>query len=163
MQKLSFVRQFEKYSPKVNVGVGADTLTLFLDFPVVLQDIQGAKKRLRYDEVLVKGESYIAKIQTEDLMGNVFSITDTWTTKDGLIQIDREVTYSEVKKETAVRLTTEFDLVDSKAKSFDDYGFIIPGALYNKNDTDHDGIDDYLATFNQDYKDDRNLSLSVTA
>ena len=107
MQKLSFVRQFEKYSPKVNVGAGADTLTLFLDFPVVLQDIQGAKKRLRYDEVLVKGESYIAKIQTEDLMGNVFSITDTWTTKDGLIQIDREVTYSEVKKETAVRLTTE--------------------------------------------------------
>jgi hypothetical protein len=111
MQKLSFVRQFEKYSPKVNVGAGADTLTLFLDFPVVLQDIQGAKKRLRYDEVLVKGESYIAKIQTEDLMGNVFSITDTWTTKDGLIQIDREVTYSEVKKETAVRLTTEFDLM----------------------------------------------------
>ena len=46
MQKLSFVRQFEKYSPKVNVGAGADTLTLFfLDFPVVLQDIQGAKKR----------------------------------------------------------------------------------------------------------------------
>lgn len=163
MQKLSFVRQFEKYSPKVNVGAGADTLTLFLDFPVVLQDIQGAKKRLRYDEVLVEGESYIAKIQTEDLMGNVFSITDTWTTKDGLIQIDREVTYSEVKKETAVRLTTEFDLVDPKAKSFDDYGFIIPGALYNKNDTDHDGIDDYLATFNQDYKDDRNPSLSVTA
>ena len=57
MQKLSFVRQFEKYSPKVNVGAGADTLTLFLDFPVVLQDIQGAKKRLRYDEVLVEGES----------------------------------------------------------------------------------------------------------
>ena len=54
MQKLSFVRQFEKYSPKVNVGAGADTLTLFLDFPVVLQDIQGAKKRLRYDEVLVE-------------------------------------------------------------------------------------------------------------
>ena len=41
MQKLSFVRQFEKYSPKVNAGAGADTLTLFLDFPVVLQDIQG--------------------------------------------------------------------------------------------------------------------------
>ena len=114
------------------------------------------------DEVLVKGESYIAKIQTEDLMGNVFSITDTWTTKDGLIQIDREVTYSEVKKETAVRLTTEFDLVDSKAKSFDDYGFIIPGALYNKNDTDQNGQDDYLGTFEQDYKDDRNPNLSVT-
>lgn len=74
MQKLSFVRQFEKYSPKVNVGAGADTLTLFLDFPVVLQDIQGAKKRLRYDEVLVEEESYIAKIQTEDLMGNVFRL-----------------------------------------------------------------------------------------
>lgn len=27
-------------------------------------------------------------------------------------------------------MTTEFDLVDPKAKSFDDYGFIIPGALY---------------------------------
>ena len=27
-----------------------------------------------------------------------FRITDTWTTKDGLIQIDREVTYSRGKK-----------------------------------------------------------------
>lgn len=72
MQKLSFVRQFEKYSPKVNVGAGADTLTLFLDFPVVLQDIQGAKKRLRYDEVLVKGESIHCKDSDRGSDGKCF-------------------------------------------------------------------------------------------
>lgn len=39
---------------------------------------------------------------------------------------------------------------------------MIPGAYYNDNDTDQDGIEDYLGTHCIDLKDDRNAMLSVT-
>lgn len=55
----------------------------------------------------------------------------------------------EVKEQTGIRLTSEFRCRDLKAASFDDYEFIIPGALYNHNDTDGDGVDDYLGTFSR--------------
>ena len=49
------------------------------------------------------------------------------------------------------------------ARSLDDWELCIPGALYKKNDTDHDGREDYLGTYVQDYRDDRLPSLAVLA
>jgi hypothetical protein len=51
----------------------------------------------------------------------------------------------------------------SGAAGLDDWEFFIPGALYKKNDTDHDGVEDYLGTYTQDYRDDRLPSLAVLA
>ncbi len=163
--ELEFVKQYEKYSVRIKGfdGRGTDKLDIFLDFPVVMQDIEGAEKRLRYDGCERTKKGYRAWIETEDLYGNTYRITDQWDKEEGFYELKREVCCTECVKETGIRLTSEFRCRDAGAESFDDYGFIIPGALYNKNDTDEDGIDDYLGTYSQDYKDDRNPSLSVTA
>ena len=49
--ELKFVKQYEKYSVLIK-GLHnneTDKTEIFLDFPVVMQDIAGAEKRLRYD------------------------------------------------------------------------------------------------------------------
>lgn len=163
--KLEFVRQYEKYSVIIRGFHRKEeqSLEIFLDYPVILQNISGAKKKLRYDSYENIEEGCIAKIETVDLYGNIYDITDIWSQEEGCHKLERKVVCKQCKEKTGVRLTTEFKCCDFKAISFQDYGFIIPGALYNKNDTDEDGMDDYLGTYDQDYKDDRNPSLSVTA
>jgi hypothetical protein len=42
-----------------------------------------------------------------------------------------------------------------------DWQFFIPGALYNRNDIDADGREDYLGTCTQDVRDDKNGLLAV--
>lgn len=85
-----------------------------------------------------------------------------WEQNTNNIKLSRKVTCISAEKETAIRISTEFHCKSKHAKNFDDYQFVIPGAFYNKNDTDQNGQDDYLGTFEQDYKDDRNPNLSVT-
>lgn len=163
--ELNFVKQYEKYSVLMK-GIREKKITdwkIFLDFPVVVQDISGAEKKLRYDGVKKEQDKYRAWIKYEDQYGNIYRITDMWEQEGSCYKLDRSVSCVRCMEKTGIRLTSELRCRDFKAESFDDYGFIIPGALYNKNDTDEDGIDDYLGTFNQDYKDDRNPSLSVTA
>lgn len=162
--ELDFIRQYEKYSVMIKTFHGEEAvLEMFLDFPVVLQDITGAKKKLRYDYYEKAKDGFLAKVEVTDRYGNTYNITDMWNKEESSYKLQRSFKCKHCQKETGIRLTSEFQCRDLKAESFEDYGFIIPGALYNKNDTDEDGMDDYLGTFNQDYKDDRNPSLSVTA
>lgn len=165
MKELQFVEQYEKFSLKIQKKEdnSEKELQIYLDFPVVLQNITGQKRKLRYDSVTQSNDAYVAKIVTNDFLGNEYTITDTWKNQDGAYQLDRVLECTKYVSKTGIHVTSEFEIWDNASKTFSDYQFIIPGALYNKNDTDEDGIDDYLATFNQDYKDDRNPALSVTA
>ena len=45
----------------------------------------------------------------------------------------------------------------------DAWQYFIPGALYNRNDLDGDGREDYLGTYAQDVRDDKNGLLSILA
>lgn len=164
-REFKFVGQQEKYSVLIRDEREKEGLNMeiFLDFPVVLQNLEGAKRKFRYDCYHDSGNGYQAVIQAEDLHGNCYEISDVWKQEADFIRLDRNVNCIKCVKETGIRLTTEFRCRDDKANTLDDYQFIIPGALYNKNDTDDDGVDDYLGTFSQDYKDDRNPSLSVMA
>ena len=45
----------------------------------------------------------------------------------------------------------------------DAWQYFIPGALYNRNDLDGDGREDYLGTYAQDVRDDKNGLLAVLA
>ena len=163
--KFILITQNEKFS--VLIESYKDELQkeseVFLDYPVVLQDITGTKQKLRYDKYEQNKDSYTCTIETSDRYKNSYLIIDTWSQENNCIHLKRQVQCREFNQTTGIRLSSEFRCRDLKAESFNDYQFVIPGSLYNKNDTDEDGIDDYLATFNQDYKDDRNPSLSVTA
>lgn len=142
---------------------GQAGLSVYLDYPIMLQDISGVIKRVRYDRWEAKMQGYCGTARVIDRYDNEYEINDYWYEEDGLWRLERAVECRHCVKETGIRLTTELRCRDKDAQSFDDYQFIIPGSFYNKNDTDEDGRDDYLGTFSQDYKDDRNPTLSVTA
>ena len=103
-------------------------------------------------------DGFYGEAQAEDRYGNQYKIRDIWKIENQLIRLDRTAACTRFTEETGIHLTTEFRVRGSRESSFDDYQFVIPGAFYNKNDTDGDGEEDYLGTYSQDYKDDRNPS-----
>lgn len=165
--ELEFIRQYEAYSPAITVRKSREEagqeMGVFLDFPVVLKDIKGAEKKIRYEACGTCGDGFYGEAETEDLYGNRYMIRDEWKIEDTLVRLDRTAGCTRFAKKTGIHLTTEFRVRGSREATFDDYQFVVPGAFYNKNDTDGDGVEDYLGTYSQDYKDDRNPSLSVTA
>ena len=134
-----------------------------LDFPVKVQILGGKNIRVRYDRVKEEHGIYVAEASVKVDEEYELYLTDTWSLNEKeQIRLDRRAECVKSAKEKGIRVTSEFRIEDAKAESFDDYRIIFPGAFYNKNDTDGDGMDDYLGTFEQDYKDDRHPRLSET-
>ena len=159
MLQIKCKEEYEKYSVILEDG----DIMVSLDVPVLLQILNGPSMRLRYETWEEMPGVYTGTISVEDPQGNQYQITDTWCVNGTCWRLDRKVECMRFRSRTAIHLTSDFRFRDRVAGSLDDYQFVIPGALYNKNDTDGDGMDDYLGTFCQDYKDDRNPSMSVTA
>lgn len=134
-----------------------------LDFPARVQILGGKNIRTRYDHVKEEQGRYLAEAAIRVNAEYELRLADTWySAGDGQIRLDRRVECVKSAEKKGIRVTSGFRMEDAAAKSFDDYQILFPGAFYNKNDTDEDGMDDYLGTFEQDYKDDRNPGLSET-
>lgn len=155
--KLSFPAKNAKYS----VNILSDGLNIYSQFPVEVQVLNGRKILAMYETVETSASGSIATATVNDGNGLTLKIQDTWNDVKCGVGFKRKVVCLS-SGESAIRWTTNFRCITDSAKSFDDYQIIVPGSVYNKNDTDNDGKDDYLGTFDQDYKDDRNPSLSVT-
>lgn len=164
---LEVVQRYEKFALMLRSVPGNDKgkagLSIYVDYPIMLQDISGVIKYVRYDRWEAKKNGYYGIARIVDRYENEYEIIDFWFEEEGLWKLERSFECIHCVKETGIRITTELRCRDKDAQSFDDYQFMIPGSFYNKNDTDEDGRDDYLGTFSQDYKDDRNPMLSVTA
>ena len=149
---------FTKENAKYLVEVSGENWKAKVSYPVLIQKLHGRLLKARYDSV----NDSIACAQFEDECGNQYMVEDHWHLDGGCVRLDRKLRVEKADKPVALRWTIEMRCKDKNATSFDDYQFIVPGSFYNKNDTDFDGLDDYLGTFSQDYKDDRNPHLSVT-
>ena len=147
---------------KNEVLIERDGIKIEVPWPVQIQILKERNKKAKYDVIRNEKNIYIAEADVEVNKENRFHITDMWEQNTNNIKLSRKVACISAEKETAIRISTEFHCKSKHAKNFDDYQFVIPGAFYNKNDTDQNGQDDYLGTFEQDYKDDRNPNLSVT-
>jgi len=152
----------EKHTVEICPEAESDKVRIVADWPVTIQLLGGRSKKARYDSVTATNGEVTATAEVSVNGQNKFTITDIWKECDGYAQVDRKVTCLAASEHAGIRMTTEFRLSTRHSNSFEDYQFVIPGSLYNKNDTDKDGQDDYLGSFVQDYKDDRNPSLSVT-
>jgi hypothetical protein len=103
-----------------------------------------------------------AHLETAD--GTTLEVLDTWCQNGGAgVQIDREVRVTTVGLARGLRIEFRATTVFPDVRHFEDLEFFIPGALYKRNDTNHDGVEDYLGTYVQDYRDDRLASLAVLA
>lgn len=136
-------------------------LDIYSEFPVTIQILQGRSIKSRYDTVTVYGNSAQCRAHIKNKEQLELEVVDNWTDESNYVRLDRKVTCIRSNKKS-IRVHTQFRCNDNLAKSFEDYQFVVPGAFYNKNDTDGDGQDDYLGTYDQDYRDDRNPSLSET-
>lgn len=154
---------FPVYNGKHSIQIAAESLQAYTQYPVELQILNGRKVYARYDDIKRGGDGVTAHCVISDGNGCSFEVLDAWKNVDQGIQLTRKVTCLTAVEAAAVRWTLAFQCAADGAESFKDYQFVVPGSFYNKNDTDNDGRDDYLGTFNQDYKDDRNPSLSVIA
>ena len=152
--------EFPVKNEKLTVSALYNGIRIYAENPVKIRCLDGLEKRCKYDVIEEDGNKIRAICNVGSEKGS-FTVTDTYQKVSKGIFIERKIVCTEAKESIPVRFTTEWYVKDKSAKSFEDYSFIIPGALYNKNDTDEDGIDDYLGTFCQDYKDDRNPSLSI--
>src|SRR4051794_3774505 len=92
--------------------------------------------------------------------GTQLDVVDEWsTTAAGAVAVARRATVARAGAGEGVRL--ELRATADGAASFDEWQLFVPGALYNRNDTDFDGREDYLGTYVQEYRDDRLPSLAV--
>ena len=117
-----------------------------------------------YSSVREQAGTWIATADVSGPEGTWLEISDTWRPLDkGTIQVDREVRITKAGTSKGLRAEFGAETTAVGAGGVEDWEFFIPGALYNKNDTDHDGVEDYLGTYTQDYRDDRLASLAVLA
>jgi hypothetical protein len=161
---IEFPAKNEKYGLMITAqdASGRQALSVALSYPVTISHLHGITEKVRYSAIKETESATIGLAEVSLLNGNQYEIADSWSIEQNQVHLDRTFRCVKSVSPTAVRLTSEFQFSDGEAKSFDDYQIIVPGAVYNKNDTNGDGADDYLGTFSQDYRDDRNPSLSVT-
>lgn len=157
---LEFPKENEKRKLRIMNQIENVKLELYAEFPVMIQILGSRMLKARYDSVKKEGGAVKCEASIKYADQLEVKVTDLWTEEAEDIRLDRKLVC--IKGTEAIQLHTEFECRDNRAKSFDDYQFVFPGAFYNKNDTDGDGKDDYLGTFNQDYKDDRNPLLAET-
>ncbi len=158
--KLEFPREHEKQKLRLVNHIEKTELEMLAEFPVTIQILGGRMVKARYKSVEKEGDAFRCEAYVRSADQLEARVVDLWTPEKEGVRLDRSLFYK--GGNGAIRLHTEFECRDHRAGSFDDYQFIFPGAFYNKNDTDGDGMDDYLGTFSQDYKDDRNPLLAET-
>lgn len=156
--KLMFPVHNEQHSVAVHLPGKA---FLQADYPLLVTHLNGRSHKLRYHSISQLGGKTIAVAKLTTVKYS-YTVTDTWCAEDNLISIERTFYCEKAVPGTSLRLTTGFESHMDGALSFADYQLVVPAAFYNKNDTDLDGVEDYRDTYNQDYKDDRNPSLSIT-
>ena len=136
---------------KNEVLIERDGIKIEVPWPVQIQILKERNKKAKYDVIRSEKNIHIAEADVEVNKENRVHIIDMWEQNTNNIKLSRKVACISAEKETAIRISTEFHCKSKHAKNFDDYQFVIPGAFYNKNDTDQNGQDDYLGTFEQDY------------
>ena len=139
------------------------TDVLVTSTPVCLATTEGGAVARGYDAV--EADGLVTRCRTDAALddGTRVLLEDVWTPSDqgdGFL-VDRSITVVEDGSASGVR--AELVLESALAASQADWQFYVTGALYNRNDTDLDGREDYLGGTVQEYRDDRNGHLAVLA
>lgn len=130
--------------------------------PVRVATSDGTAVALSYDVVEADGDTTRCRADAALDDGTNVRVEDTWTPSeegDGFL-VSRSITV--VERGAAAGIRAELVLESPLAASPSDWQFYVTGALYNRNDTDLDGREDYLGSV-QEYRDDRNGHLAVLA
>lgn len=144
---------------------GAPETLVRLDRPVRLETFdgrgdrwEGAASTHAYATVTREGPQVVGTVTAPTAAGPV-EVVDRWTVDDRGVQVERRVRQLEPVAGGAVRAVLELPVV---ADGFgEDAQVFAPPALYDLNDIDGDGVEDYLDTRELVFRDDRLSGLAV--
>ena len=129
--------------------------------PVILEIWNGRQK----DSVIRREYPYTRITQTEDGLKACTEIDDEWAgktevtdiyrTEEGSVVLSRQVRILRESGYPGMRLRTEISLLPEKKNAFEDLRYFAPPAIYDKNDLDEDGYEDYFHTKKTIFRDDR--------
>lgn len=155
--ELSFVRTEAGLVPTIGGGRAA----ISCPTPVVADFLGQGLVEVAYRDARASGSSYLASASVTGARGTVVDVTDVWRPSGDRIRVDRKVSVKEAGACPGVRVELRAGVAIGGDSG--ELQFFIPGSLYNRNDTDGDGVEDYLGTFEQDFRDDRLGSMTVLA
>lgn len=116
-----------------------------------------------YSSVIEQNDGYVCEVEFS-AEGVRLQITDRWSrTEADTWQVDRTAVLLEGKEGHGFRLRLDVVTAHQESTDFTDLRYFAPPALYDKNDLDEDGIEDYLDTQNLMYREDRLNMLSIMA
>jgi hypothetical protein len=159
--RLSVVNTELGLSPEL---IAAEGDKLRLDTPIIVEPLGSSATKCGYGSVDEDPEgSWVARANLTLADGTVLEVRDEYRIDGaGRFQMDRNAQV--VTQGTSPGIRIAFDSVtDSPGADATQWQFFLPCALYNRNDADGDGREDYLGTYVQDLRDDKNGVLGVLA
>src|SRR4051795_9628590 len=131
-----------------------------VESPIRLCVLDGDVVSAGYDEVTADASGWTGRGEVLGADGTRVEVVDEWrTASERSVRIDRRATVTRAGSGRGVRV--ELRAVAPGEGAFDDWQLFVAGALYARNDTDGDGREDYLGTYEQEYRDDRLATLAV--
>ena len=158
---ISLAVDYDHSPPCVTFSRGAETITL--SEPVIVKifgaeavrtgygSVESAKESIRGDAVLSLADGTVIRVD------DVFAVAS-----EEAVSLRRrlEVIHAGAGPGLQVRLEAE---ARSPATKEVEWQYYLPCTLYNRNDSDCDGVEDYLGTYTQDLRDDKNGVLAALA
>ena len=109
-----------------------------------------------YDYVDQKGEvtTCTANVESEDI-GSIKLIDRYYKLNDDTIRFDRKLSVIKQGHMKGIRLWYSSEIFPADKPDFGDLRYFAPPAIFDKNDLDEDGVEDYFHTKNLMYREDR--------
>ncbi len=144
--------------------VSPDGDALSVGTPILVETLGGREASFAYEVVEPGADgAYLATARPALADGTRLSVADAYRVDGaGRLRLHRRVEVVETGGAAGVRVAFSATTVARGARE-DLWQFFVPGAMYNRNDGDGDGREDYLGTYVQDYRDDRNGMLAMLA
>ena len=124
--------------------------------------VGGVRHSMGYAEIADARDFTIGSADIETPCAR-FRLIDTWSrVADDAWRVDRRLEVLSVREACGVRLVLELVPVLGRS-AYADFRYFAPPALYDLNDLNEDGVEDYLGTRSLHYREDRLNLLTILA
>lgn len=108
-----------------------------------------------YDTVQCSGQTTVCTAEIQSDVYGKLALQDQYEQREDRIVLKRKLTILEQGSAAGVRLMLSGDLFPQDQPTFRDLRYFSPPAIFDKNDLDLDGVEDYFHTTKLLYRDDR--------
>ena len=131
--------------------------------PVRVETSDGVTVYRGYDRVAPEGRGIVGHATVQMPDGTVVSISDRWMPEEDGSGCGVVRTHEIVRAGTSGGVRWDLEFASGSDADSDEWRFFISGNVYGRNDTDGDGMDDYLGGNTHEFRDDRNGHLAALA